>query len=267
MLGPIEMIDGEFQVTKIFSAKGGCTKNIHMKNAVKPIAIVTGASKGIGLAIAAAFVAEGYCVIICSRNMLHLEEAKNSIINKYPLADLQLFVANFENPIEVQAFGNFCLQQGSPAILVNNAGIYLPGNIQDEAEGNLELMMQLNFFSTYHLTRQLLPSMMANKQGHIFNISSVAGLSAYPGGGSYSISKFALTGFNKNLRFELKGSGIKVTGIFPGAVMTDSWKGFDNSNNRIMEAGDIAAMVIAASKLSAQATVEDIVVRPQLGDL
>ena len=96
---------------------------------------------------------------------------------------------------------------------------------------------------------------------------SIASLSAYNNGGSYSISKFALMGYTKNLREELKPSLIKVMGVYPGAVMTDSWGDFDNSSQRIMEASDIANMILAASKLSAQAVVEDIILRPLLGDL
>jgi short-subunit dehydrogenase len=96
---------------------------------------------------------------------------------------------------------------------------------------------------------------------------SIASLHAYPNGGSYSISKFALMGLTKNLREELKPFHIKVTGVYPGAVLSDSWAGFDNTSKRIMEAEDIAAMIVAASKLSPQAVVEDIILRPQLGDL
>ena len=99
------------------------------------------------------------------------------------------------------------------------------------------------------------------------NSGSIASLKAYPNGGSYSISKFALAGFSQNLREELKPYGIKVTTVYPGAAYTDSWAGSGVDPVRIMEAGDIAEMVYAASRLSAQATVEEIVLRPQLGDL
>ena len=109
--------------------------------------------------------------------------------------------------------------------------------------------------------------MMQRKSGHIFNLCSIASLKAYPGGGGYGISKFALHGFNLNLREEMKTHGIKVTGIYPGAVLTDTWGDFDNSQKRIMEASDIAEMVYSCTKLSAQAVVEDIIIRPQLGDL
>ena len=176
-------------------------------------------------------------------------------------------MADLSQKAAVQAFAAWCLQQGTAHVLVNNAGTYLPGNIKDEAEGNLEHMMNTNLYSAYYLTRLLLPGMLQKASGHIFNICSIAALDAYDGGGSYSISKFALDGFSQNLRHELKQTGLKVTAVFPGAVLTDSWAGFDNSTKRIMEASDVAAMVLAASKLSPQAVVEQIVLRPQLGDL
>jgi NADP-dependent 3-hydroxy acid dehydrogenase YdfG len=103
--------------------------------------------------------------------------------------------------------------------------------------------------------------------GHIINICSIAGQRPYAHGGAYSISKFALDGFSQNLREELKPAGVKVTTVYPGAVLTDSWGDFDNSNHRIMEASDIAKLVYQATQLSVAACVEQIVVRPRLGDL
>ena len=110
-------------------------------------------------------------------------------------------------------------------------------------------------------------SPVSGTRGHIFNMCSIASLNAYKNGGAYSISKFAMHGFSKNLREEMKPHLIKVTSVFPGAVMTDSWGDFDNSTQRIMEATDIARMIYASSQLSPQACVEDITIRPQLGDL
>jgi short-subunit dehydrogenase len=109
--------------------------------------------------------------------------------------------------------------------------------------------------------------MMAQKKGHIFNMCSIASLHAYTNGGAYSISKFALLGFSKNLREEMKPHGIKVTAVIPGAVYTDSWAGSGVSRERIMQAADVAAMIYTAAQLSPQACVEDIVLRPLEGDL
>ena len=109
--------------------------------------------------------------------------------------------------------------------------------------------------------------MKAKKAGHIFTICSIASLAAYPNGGAYSISKFALLGFSRNLRRELQPTGIKVTAILAGAVYTDSWKGSGVSEQRIMEAEDIAKIIYNTTQLSPQAVPEEIIVRPQLGDL
>ena len=229
--------------------------------------VVTGGGRGIGFAIAEAFAALGYPLLLCGRKEASLSAAATSLLQKFPNAAVRYFAADLSDVNDVNLFAGWCLRQGAPFILVNNAGSYLPGNAGDEPEGYMEQMMNTNFYSAYNLTRRLLPAMIANGQGHIFNICSVASLRAYEGGGSYSISKFALHGFTQNLRHELKKKNIKVTGVYPGAVMTETWGDFDNSANRIMEASDVASMVVAASQLSKQAVVEDILLRPQLGDL
>lgn len=229
--------------------------------------IITGASKGIGKAIANRFASCGYNLFLCGRNPDHLDETASEILSAFPSVKIKLKSVDLSVKEQVQLFADWCLHFGTPDILVNNAGTYLPGNTIDEAEGTLESMMNINLYSAYHLTRKLLPAMMKNGSGHIFNICSIASLHAYEGGGGYSISKFALHGFSQNLRHELKGTGIKVTAVYPGAVHTSSWGDFDNSSGRIMEADDVAAMVLAASNLSPQATVEEIVMRPQAGDL
>ncbi len=229
--------------------------------------VITGGSKGIGLAIANAFAKKEHQLFICARNEAALNSAIEGLKKETGTENIYGFTADVAVKKDVEAFANFCLGFGVPDILVNNAGFFVPGNVLDEEAGSLEKMLDSNLMSAYHLCRLLVPAMKQAKSGHIFNMSSIAALQAYEGGGSYSISKFALNGFTANLRHELKNFGIKVTGIMPGAVLTDSWKGFDNSDARIMEATDIAEMVLACSKLSPQAVVEEIIIRPQLGDL
>ena len=192
--------------------------------------------------------------------MAELQTANPGCVVKAKVID----VSKKEQVIE---FGNWCLQFGSPDILINNAGQFLPGSVYSEAAGVLEKMIETNLYSAYHLTQIIVPKMIAAKKGHVFNICSIASLHAYANGGSYSISKYAMMGFSKNLREELKPHNIKVTAVYPGAVATDTWGGYDNTNKRIMEAEDVAEMIVAASKLSPAAVVEDIILRPQLGDL
>jgi short-subunit dehydrogenase len=229
--------------------------------------IVTGASKGIGKAIAMKFAGEGQQLFLCARNAGQLQATANEISDRFPGSVVRIMPVDLSVKEAVISFAEWCLQHGTADILVNNAGIYLPGDSMDEPDGQLEMMMNTNLYSAYHLTRKLLPSMIKNGHGHIFNICSIASLKAYDGGGGYSISKFAMNGFSQNLRHELKPHGIKVTAVMPGAVLTDSWANFDNSGKRIMEASDIAELVYAASILSPQAVVDEILITPQLGEL
>ncbi len=229
--------------------------------------VITGASKGIGKAVAEQFAAAGAQLYLCSRGEATLYKTMEDLQRRYPDCTVHARPANLSRKEEAVAFGNWCLSQAVPDILVNNAGLFEPGAVNNEPEGQLESQLQVNLYSAYHLTRTLLPAMMARQSGHIFNMCSIASLNAYANGGAYSISKFALYGFSKNLREEMKPHGIKVTSVHPGAVMSDSWGDYDNSSKRIMEASDIAQLILAASRLSVQACVEDIVIRPQLGDL
>ena len=229
--------------------------------------VITGAARGIGKAIATKFAAEGHTLFICSRNIDTLQTTADELNKLYTSANIHLMEADLSDKKQTEKFANWCLQIAIPDVLINNAGGFIPGNILDEPDGSLENMINNNLYSAYYLTKFLAPQMKIKGSGHIFNICSVAALQAYNGGGSYSISKFAMNGFSQNLRHELKEHNIKVTAIFPGAVFTDSWQDFDNSSNRIMKPADIAEIIFSCTKLSAAAVPEEIVLRPQLGDL
>ncbi|MCU7547812.1 SDR family oxidoreductase [Chitinophagaceae bacterium LB-8] len=229
--------------------------------------VITGASRGLGKAIARKFAANGYDLFLSSRHEESLLPAAEELKAEFPSVAVHAKAFDLGKKQQAQFLARWVLEQASSVdILVNNAGTFVPGNVSDEPDGALEEMLDVNLCSAYHLTRALLPRFMEQRSGHIFNMGSIAGLKAYPGGGSYSISKFALHGFSKNLRHELMPHGIKVTTLIPGAVFTDSWKGFV-AEERIMQADDIAQLVYTASQLSLQATVEEIIIRPQLGDL
>jgi len=229
--------------------------------------VISGASQGIGYAIATIFAQAGHTLLLCSKTPANILNAGAQLTKQFPQATIHVTTADLADKKDCIAFADWCLEVGAPDILVNNAGFFLPGNIQDEGDHVLEQQMASNLYSAYHTTRALLPAMLKLGKGHIFNICSIASLNAYAHGGSYSISKFALLGFSKNLRLELKDSGIKVTAVCPGATYTNSWKDSGVASERIMEAEDIAKMIFAAAHLSPQAVVEDIVMRPQKGDL
>jgi short-subunit dehydrogenase len=243
------------------------------KLSTKKYVIITGASRGMGKSMAMLFASRGYHLRLSARGEDALRKTAEEIISLNP--DIQVIwkAEDLSNKEGAERLGEWLLEQNTPIdILINNAGTFVPGSVYNEPEGALDHMLSLNLYAAYHLTRKLLPLMMKQSdvdgsRGHIFNICSIAALKAYANGGAYSISKYALNGFSKNLREELKPYLIKVTTVFPGAVLTDSWGDFDNSSRRIMEADDIAKMVYAASCLTPQACVEEILIRPQLGDL
>lgn len=230
--------------------------------------VITGASRGIGKAVAAKFIAEGWNASICSLNAERINKAKEELSASSPTVRLLANAVDMSRKEDVQAFAQKTLEAlGEIDVLVNNAGIFTPGSIYNEAADVLEETMAVNLYGAYHLTRALLPAMTARKKGHIFNICSTASLRAYPNGGSYSISKFALLGFSKNLREEMKSFNIKVTAVCPGPTLTDSWADFDGPEDRMMKPDDIAALIWSAYNLAPQTVVEDIILRPIQGDI
>lgn len=231
------------------------------------IAVITGASKGIGFAIAETFAKEGYNLFINSRNKEEIELTGKTLSEKFGI-NVTSIASDLSKKEGVQYFSEAIKSKTQTIdVLVNNAGRYIPGEINSEKEGVLQDLIETNLYSAYNLTRALMPEILNTKNAHIFNICSIASKIAYPNGGSYSISKFALLGFNKVLREELKDKGIKVTAILPGATWSDSWKGATLPHERLMEAEDIAKTLMACTKLSPSACVEEIILRPQLGDL
>jgi short-subunit dehydrogenase len=230
--------------------------------------IITGASRGLGKEKAELFAANGYHLYLTSRSETALYKTMEELMMKYPDVTIKAKPFDLSKKENAIALGNWILSLGiSIDVLFNNAGSFVPGSVHDEPDGALENQVDTNLYSAYHLTRSLLPKMIQQKNGHIFNMCSVASLKAYKNGGAYSISKFALLGFSKNLREEMMPYGIKVTAVIAGAAYTDSWVSSGIDKKRFMEAEDVAKMIYASSQLSPQACVEEILMRPQLGDI
>ncbi|GHE67935.1 SDR family oxidoreductase [Roseivirga thermotolerans] len=234
---------------------------------MRKLAVISSGTKGIGRATAEKFFFNGFDIVTCARSADDLLQLKEELEEK---GEGEVFFrpTDMARKEEVLAFAAYVKGLNRPVeVLLNNTGLFLPGSIHTEPEGNLEKMIETNLYSAYHLTRALVDDMKARKQGHIFTTGSIAGITAYPNGGSYSISKYALLGFTKCLREELKEHGIRVTSILPGATYTASWEGVDLPRERFMKAEDIAEAIYAAHSLSPQTVVEEIVLRPQLGDI
>jgi short-subunit dehydrogenase len=230
--------------------------------------VVTGGSKGIGRAILEKFASQGFDVATCSRSEKELSELRNFLQQKFQGIQVFTFAADLADKSQVLAFTNFISGlKRDIDVLVNNAGFFLPGEIVTEPEGTLESMINANLYSAYHTTRGLVPKMKVAKSGHVFNICSIASIKAYANGGSYAISKFALLGLSKCLREELKDHGIRVTAVMPGATRTRSWEASDLPDDRFMTIEDIAETIYTANALSPRSVIEEIIIRPQLGDI
>jgi NAD(P)-dependent dehydrogenase (short-subunit alcohol dehydrogenase family) len=230
------------------------------------LVVVTGGSQGIGRALVTRFLQAGYAVATCARSAANLAALRAAVAP----APLHTLPADLSQPADCRRFADFVLALGLPLhVLGHHAGAFTPGRLQDEpADGTqLRQMLAVNLLSAYDMNQALLPAMLARGKGHIFTICSTASLMAYPNGGSYGIAKFALYGFTKTLREELKNSGLRVTAVLPGATLTASWEGAPLPPERFIKPEDVAEAVFSAFSLSASAVVEEIIIRPQLGDV
>ena len=235
---------------------------------MNPLVIVTGGTKGIGKAVIEQFMEGGFNVITCSRSEPDLVSLQKEMQERFPSSRLFFKKSDLSFRQDVSDFISFInAQEGQVTVLINNTGIFIPGQVHNETEGTLEKTMETNVYSAYHLTRGVIGAMMDNKKGHIFTICSTASITAYPNGGSYCISKFALYGMTKVLREEMKPHNVKVTAVLPGATFTDSWQGTDLPEDRFIASKDVADAIWSAYCLSPRAVLEEILIRPQLGDL
>lgn len=223
---------------------------------------ISGVSRGIGLAIAKRFQQGGYQVIGCARGQSGLDAAAKEV------PGLQTYRCDLADKAAVKSLiDQVRKDHGTLDVLVNNGGVFLPGQMHTEEDEVFEQLIATNLFSAYYMSKGFLPDMIEAGSGTVVNMCSIASITAYEHGGSYSVSKFGMYGFSKSLREEMKPKGIRVISVLPGATYTSSWDGMDIPAERMSPAEDIAEMTWAAVGLSPRSVVEDILVRPQLGDL
>lgn len=228
---------------------------------MRKLAVITGGTKGIGRAIAESFADKGFDIFITARTADDLNELKAKIENECEVK-CHVFAADIGNKTDVRSLAKRVLELNQTIeVLVNNAGLYRAGLMIEEPDNTLEKLININLYGAYYLTKELLNNFTENRSGHIFNICSVASISTPENSGSYTISKFALLGFNKVLREEMKPFKVRVTAVLPGATFTDSWKDEDVSPEILMPPEDIAAAVWNAYAMK-NSVVEEIVLRP-----
>lgn len=236
-------------------------------NKQKKTILITGSTKGIGNAIAHKFAANDYNLILIARSDKDLQEQKRSLLENYSI-DILCISADLAEKKQIhkildilQAADNY------PQIVVNNLGIYQPSTIFEEDDILMEKMMNINYYSGYYLTKALLKPMLEKNEGHIFSLCSVANINPVKEAFAYSISKYAVYGFIKTLRESLIHTEVKTTAIIPGSTLTASWDGTTVDSERFIMANDIAEALYMAANLSKGACLEEIIIRPQHGQI
>lgn len=234
-----------------------------MKNA-----LITGATKGMGRAIAFAFAKQGLNLAICSRNIKDLEQIKaelQSINQQISIVTVQADASkkdqllNFAQKAEAEL--------GQIHVIVNNVGIYQPTSIMDDAEDTFDLLMNANLRPAYELYRHFGKKLAAAKDGHIFNICSIAAITPVIEAGTYTVTKAATLSLSNIMRLEMQQYGVKVTSVIPGSTLTSSWDGMQVDANKMVLPDDIASAVIAIYNMSAGANVNEITITPVFGQI
>ncbi len=224
-------------------------------------AVITGATKGIGRAIAMQLAKEGYNLAICARNEKDLKSLSTEL-SAYQVKVLALPV-DCSVKAELMAFTKRVLEFApSIDVLVNNVGGYLPQSLLDEDDHCIEYQLRLNLLSAYYLTKPIGRLMRNQTYGHIFNVCSQASKHPVKEAGSYSVTKAAMLSLNDVLRMELADYNVKVTALLPGSTYTASWDGTDIAPQKFVQPADVALAMSAALKMSSGANLDEIVLRP-----
>ncbi|MES2418360.1 MAG: SDR family oxidoreductase [Bacteroidota bacterium] len=224
-------------------------------------AVITGATQGIGRAIAIKLAQNGYNLAICARNKAALLKFSNEL-QEMGITVIAL-VTDCSDKQQVINFFNV-VKDKMPKIdvLVNNAGTFLPGNILDEEDSAFEQQQLLNVNAAYYLCKYFGRMMCTAKSGHIFNICSVASVQAVENAGSYTVTKVAMLSLNKVLRKELAAYNVKVTAIMPGSTLTASWTGTSIPAEEFVQPEDIANSLYSILSLSSGANVDELILTP-----
>lgn len=232
-----------------------------------PSILITGASQGIGQAIAEEFstIKEARLILV-ARN----KEKLNQVAERCRQHGAETLVApcDVTKEEEVAAMSEQVKSKwGTPDVLINNAGLFQPGSLLEMDASSFKKQLDVNLTSAFLVTQAFLKGMVEREGGTIYYMASVASIRAYAGGAAYCAAKHGLLGLARCVREETKEKGIRVTTLLPGATFTPSWDGVDLPEERFMPAKDIARAVMDVYEMSDRTVVEEMILRPQLGDL
>ena len=230
-------------------------------------ALITGGSRGIGLAIAKELASIGYDIFLTSKNEKSLKDAAEQI-RKLSNAKVEYLMCDLSNTKSIEAFHKkFSKKVKSLDVLVNNAGIYEEGTTSNSSMEKFDKVINSNLKGMFYLTQKLMHPIEKGSIKRIVIVSSIVALDSYPsksgvGGTLYAISKWALRGWARTLREETRKKNIGVSIIYPGEVLTDMWEGSNIPAQRFIQPEDIASVVKTVVSTNPQTVVEEVVVRP-----
>ncbi len=232
-----------------------------------PTVVVTGASQGIGRAIAEAFAEEPDArIVLAARSKGKLEAVAETCRARG--AEALVVPTDVTDAATVDRLAEAVLDRwGAPDVLVNNAGAFTYAPIDQLTLEGFREQIEVNLTGTFAVTQAFLPAMRARGTGHLFFMASVASLQAYPGNAGYCAAKHGVRGLARVVREETKDEGLRVTTVIPGATRTPTWDGVALPDERFMSPEDVACAVVDAYHLSDRTVVEEILLRPQEGDV
>ena len=224
-------------------------------------AVITGATKGIGKAIAIKLWEQGYDLVLVARNINDLKEFRETLLSVE--RNISIYAVDCSIKEEVYNFLNAVEKEfDSMDVLVNNVGAFIPGSILDEDDEAFERQQNINVNAAYYLSKFFGKKMRSRQSGHIFNICSVASKTPVKNGGSYSVTKAAILSLNHVLRQELAPHNVKVTAFLPGSTKTSSWEGTTIPDEKFVQPEDIAETLFTILNLSKGVNVDEVLITP-----
>jgi NADP-dependent 3-hydroxy acid dehydrogenase YdfG len=235
--------------------------NVTSKPLAGMTALVTGASRGIGLAIARRLAGLGSPISLCARDAARLNSAAAQLRGEG--ADVLAIVADVTHADEIQTLVDRTQRELGPVeILVNNAGIGKFGPAHQLTEADWDAVLDTNLKSVFLVTRAVAPGMIERRRGYIVNISSLAGKNAFANGGIYCASKWGLMGLTGCMAEDLRAHNIRVSAICPGSVATDFSPHTGRDTSKLLQPDDVAHAVATLVTQAPQSFISEIDLRP-----
>ncbi len=230
-------------------------------------ALLTGGSRGLGKGIALELADAGFDLLLVAKTPKNLEAASREI-KSHSKSRVKCFACDLADAKVFSELAAFAKKNDiMPNVLVLNAGIMVEGNLATAPPSDFRKAFNVDFMSAYHCVQSFIGHLKETSNSKVVFIGSTASHGPYPENPLCGIAKWALRGYAVNLRLELMNDGISVTYISPGDALTDQWAGGNFPEGRLLEPKDIGKLVRTVVSLSPQAVVEEIIVRPMLGDV